>query len=302
MYPYHNQANPMRSVLLLYLFCVVTFVNCQAQKYSYGLKTGAGMSNINRSLFNLSPSWLYSCERNEVSYPVFSATAGLVVDIRLHRHFSIQPALQYSLIGSEIHQKTITSLTPYSQLILGINDEYRETNSKKTIQLHYLQIPIMCQFILPLGGKKSIGLGIGPYFALTIAGTIKVDAHHRRTFVDSQTHDVLAEYESPYVYYKSSMPIKSSYSQELLTTDNHGNIEQEYVRPYDYGLTFSPFFKLDTGERLAIQLAPYFSLGLANIAAKPKETSIWIMNSMPQTARTYSYGLNIAILISKQSN
>lgn len=123
-----------KSILILYALFLCVTVMAQSQKVKLGLKAGLNISSLT---FDES-------ELNSTSKAGF--TAGFMVEIPMAKNFSIQPELLYSQQGTK---------TSFSDI------DVTNSNFSSTIQLDYLNIPVMLKYYVAKGLSVQAGPQIG---------------------------------------------------------------------------------------------------------------------------------------------
>lgn len=128
-------------LILCTLFLGVT-VMAQTQKVKIGVKAGLNISSLT---FDES-------ELNSSGKTGF--TAGIMVEVPLAKNFSLQPELLYSQQGAK---------TSFSDV------DVKNSNFKSSIQLNYLNIPVMLKYYV----IKGLSLQAGPQIGILLKANNK---------------------------------------------------------------------------------------------------------------------------------
>ena len=113
-------------------------------QFSIGPKLGFGLANVKYSGLGVTND----------SKSGLAPTLGLDMKIDIVKYFSIQPAVQFQVLGSKS-----------DQTIDGAKYRIRE-------YLGYLQIPVKFNVQYPISDKMSVGFGVGPYIGYFLVGGV----------------------------------------------------------------------------------------------------------------------------------
>lgn len=130
-----KQRNTMKKYILILgtLFFGVTVMG-QTEKIKPGFKAGLNISNLT----------VDESELNSSGKTGF--TAGIMVEIPMAKNFSLQPELLYSQQGTKISFS---------------DEEVTNSHYKSTIELNYLNIPVMLKYYVVKGLSVQAGPQIG---------------------------------------------------------------------------------------------------------------------------------------------
>ena len=123
-----------KSTLLIYTLFLGVTVMAQTEKVKLGVKAGLNISSLTFDESELNSS-------NKTGF-----TAGVMVEIPLAKNFSIQPELLYSQQGTKISFS---------------DSEVTNSHYKSTIDLNYLNIPVMLKYYVLKGLSVQAGPQIG---------------------------------------------------------------------------------------------------------------------------------------------
>lgn len=174
--------------------------------------------------------------------------------------FQLKPGL---LFGPTVDFPLCQPLSLETGIMLsskGFKDTYEESyqggfyESKTTLNLWYIDIPILFKWNIPINDEFSIYPALGPYISIGIKGKSK--------------------YES-----------KSNYGDESGSSDIEWGTDEEsdMLRRFDAGIMFGGGI-----EYKAFQLSVYYNLGIANISAYTEEGTT-IKNNVLQIALGYRF-------------
>ncbi len=184
-----------------------------SEKISFGFRGGINFSS-------------FAEEDNEDSKNRITYSAGLIMDIPVMSNVYIQPGLFLSNKGSKYEAK-------YS-------DEEYETKDEMSINLAYLQMPILISYRYALSDGLKWNFDFGPYFAYGIAGNVE----YKYTTYDGET-----EVEED--------------SFDAFTKGNDNDDDNMGLNRFDAGLCFGTGLFFGKAY-IGIQ----YELGLTNIANK----------------------------------
>jgi len=114
----------------------------QAQ-VTWNMKGGAGLA-VSLTNANVDPK------------PKFVAKLGVGIETPLSPDLSLMPSFEFALKGGK-----------YDSV------EFQKEGGSETLNLTYLQIPVLLAYRLNLGGFNNITLKAGPYFAYALSGKVK---------------------------------------------------------------------------------------------------------------------------------
>lgn len=131
----------MKKVILLVVF-LSTITTLQAQTLQFGIKAGINYANYTGSDVNTDA--------------ITNFHAGLVSEIKIFKHFSIQPELLYSTQGAEID---------------NLGEQFKN-------ELGYISIPVLAKFYL----TDDLSLELGPQASFLLSERNEVEAGDSNTF------------------------------------------------------------------------------------------------------------------------
>lgn len=129
-------------MLILYTLFLGVTVTAQTQKVKLGVKAGLNVSSLAFDESELNSS-------NKTGF-----TAGLMVEIPLLKNFSFQPEVLYSQQGTK---------NSFS------DSDVTNSNYKSTIELNYLNIPVMLKYYV----IKGLSLQAGPQIGILLKANNK---------------------------------------------------------------------------------------------------------------------------------
>lgn len=185
-----------KTMLILYTIFISVTVMAQNEKVKLGVKAGLNISSLN----------FYESELSSSSKTGF--TAGLMVEIPVAKNFSLQPELLYS------QQGTKTSF---------FDQDVTNSNFKGTIELNYLNIPLMLKYYV----IKGLSLQAGPQIGLLLKA-------------NSKYQDNFLGYEN-----QESFNLKK-YSSGIDTSINFGlgyQFKDKFYTDFRYNISYSNVFK-----------------------------------------------------------
>ena len=142
-------------MLICTLFLGVT-VMAQTEKVKLGVKAGLNLANL-------------TFDENELnSSSKTGFTAGLMVEIPVAKNFSIQPELLYSQQGTKISFS---------------DQDVTNSNYKSTIDLNYLNIPVMLKYYV----LKGLSVQAGPQIGILL----KANNEYNDNFLGYDNHENL---------------------------------------------------------------------------------------------------------------
>lgn len=141
----------MKKVFLMFLAIIVCGVT-KAQNSSLGIRAGLNISKVNEKVDGYATDY-----KNKVGYRL-----GIILDSRICENFYFQPGLYFTSLGAK----------------LEVSDE------KVTVNLHYLQLPILASYRIELTDQMKVHLNAGPYVAVGLAGKQKADGIKVNAFSD----------------------------------------------------------------------------------------------------------------------
>ena len=183
-------------MLILYTLFISVTVMAQSEKVKLGVKAGLNISSLTFDESELSSS-------SKTGF-----TAGLMVEIPVAKNFSLQPELLYS------QQGTKTSF---------FDQDVTNSNFKGTIELNYLNIPLMLKYYV----IKGLSLQAGPQIGLLVKA-------------NSKYQDNFLGYEN-----QESFNLKK-YSSGIDTSINFGlgyQFKDKFYTDFRYNISYSNVFK-----------------------------------------------------------
>lgn len=157
-----------------------------------GIKAGYQMANMRINFANAG----YPVPDNPDTKTVPGFQAGLMADIPLSAHFSVQPGLFYSKKGAD-----------YSHIVPGPADG--PVNLSVHYRIDYLELPVYFLYKLPLGAGKLFG-GVGPSLAYGIDGYLQSDYSGYKTerqfvFLNKTDYRAGKQYMKPFDFAGNAM-------------------------------------------------------------------------------------------------
>ena len=202
-----------KKVLSVILAAVLTASYAHAQ-FTFGVRAGFNLTNISQEYDGKKPD---SDEKYKFK-PGFQI--GVVGELAISDAFAIQPGILFSTQGAQ-------------QKFDGKEDG-ESWESKLSVNLNYIQVPINAQYKLDLGGANLL-LQAGPYLGYAISGKIK----WKSTF-DGQTEEDDEKIE-------------------------FGSSEDDDAKPLDFGIGLGAGLQFSN-----IQVGLGYNLGLMNLSNEPK--------------------------------
>ena len=185
-----------KTMLILYTLFISVTVMAQSEKVKLGVKAGLNISSLTFDESELSSS-------SKTGF-----TAGLMVEVPVAKNFSLQPELLYS------QQETKTSF---------FDQDVTNSNFKGTIELNYLNIPLMLKYYV----IKGLSLQAGPQIGLLVKA-------------NSKYQDNFLGYEN-----QESFNLKK-YSSGIDTSINFGlgyQFKDKFYTDFRYNISYSNVFK-----------------------------------------------------------
>lgn len=128
------------------LLTLVLFAHFTEAQVRFGVKAGVNLANIGHGALDFDPLLRFQ--------------GGVVADIPIATHFSVQPAILYSAKGYSLNLEEV--------LQGGV---LVERKAQIKLKLNYLEIPVLALYKTELGeGVKFFG-GLGPYVGIGINGS-----------------------------------------------------------------------------------------------------------------------------------
>jgi hypothetical protein len=185
-----------KSMLIVGTLLLCVTVMAQTHKVTLGVKAGLNISSL-----TLDESELNSSKK-------MGFTAGFMVEVPLAKNFSLQPELLFSLQGTKISfsDKDVTN-----------------SNYKGTIDLNYLNIPVMLKYYV----LKGVSLQAGPQIGILLKSNNKYQ-------------DNFLGYE-----HQESFDLKD-YSSGIDTSVNFGlgyQFKDKFYTDARYNISYSNVFK-----------------------------------------------------------
>lgn len=183
-------------MLILYTLFLGVTVTAQTQKVKLGVKAGLNVSSL-----AFDESELHSSNKT-------GFTAGIMVEIPLVKNFSLQPELLYSQQGTQ---------NSFS------DSDVTNSNYKSTIELNYLNIPVMLKYYV----IKGLSVQAGPQIGILLKANNKYQ-------------DNFLGYEN-----KESFDLKD-YSAGIDTSVNFGlgyQFKDKFYTDLRYNISYSNVFK-----------------------------------------------------------
>lgn len=181
---------------MLYTIFVSITVMAQNQKVKIGVKAGLNISSL-------------AFDENEMNSSSRTGfTAGVMVEIPLAKNFSLQPELLYSQQGGK------TSF---------FDSEVTNSNYKGTLELNYLNIPLMLKYYV----AKGLSVQAGPQIGILL----KANNKYEDNFLGYENHE--------------SFNLKD-YSAGIDTSVNFGlgyQFKDKFYTDLRYNISYSNVFK-----------------------------------------------------------
>lgn len=163
-------------VLVGFLFCVMGVFSQNASKgaFSWGVTAGAGFSNMRLE------------KSIDDKDPIANIQAGLVVDYAIIDNLFLESGITFQRKG---YQKE--SESDYNSVLGSVS-----TSIDKTVNLFYLQLPVLFNYRFNIGQTVGLIPQVGPYFAVGVGGKTKIETEVENEPVngyETVTYDVKKE-------------------------------------------------------------------------------------------------------------
>ncbi len=185
-----------KSMLIICTLFFGVIVMAQNQKVKLGVKAGLNLASLNFDESELNSS-------NKTGF-----TAGFMVEIPMAKNFSLQPELLYSQQGSK---------TSFS------DKDVTNSHYKSTIDLNYLNIPVMLKYYV----VKGLSIQAGPQIGILL----KANNKYQDNFLGYENHE--------------SFNLKD-YSTGIDTSVNFGlgyQFKDKFYTDVRYNISYSNAFK-----------------------------------------------------------
>lgn len=140
--------------LIVSIAAVALCVSSYAQNFSWGVRAGLNISSISEKNAGEEDSGL----KSKVGFNV-----GIMGDYAFSERLSIESGLYFSQLGAKANGE----------------------EADLTINLGYLQLPLLATYKFPISNNVKWGIQAGPYFGVGIGGKIKTEAGGVTLKVDS---------------------------------------------------------------------------------------------------------------------
>lgn len=207
----------MKKYVVTLMFIVGILGSINAQEVKFGIKAGMNLSTLGSDLKNDFKEFDMS-QKTRIGFHI-----GAFVDVEIIENFYIQPGLFYSSKGVKA----------------------KESGYEETLNLNYLEIPILASYRIAISDKVKWHINAGPYLAYGLGGKIK-------TKDDSNWDD-----DDDWDYYSARSEDYDDDGVNNKVFDKNGGD----LKRFDFGLS------LGTGvEFNAFYVGLKYDLGLVNIA------------------------------------
>lgn len=225
----------MKKLLLLTVLAAGMLFTAKAQENSWGIRAGFNLSNAGGDFKDFLKDSEMGDRKAKAGFNI-----GVIYDLGLSEHFYLQPGLFYSMKG--VKAKDSGSETE--------RDETYSWDNKITVNLSYLELPILASYRFNLSDNVKWQINAGPHFAVGVGGKFKHESSE-----DGESYDY--KYDA----------FGTSDKDADIDVDDNGNIQVSGVKGglkrFDFGLSFGTgvsFNKFYVGVK--------YDLGLTNIADK----------------------------------
>jgi hypothetical protein len=219
------------------LFIVTLFVSLNGfARIAFGPEIGFNASKLNYSTSTSTNILGITIPPPDFKNSIRSgARFGVIADVDIFHHISIQPGIFYSMQGG--NQKGTTSVTipvallaQFTQLPLPISLNAPVTIDTKT-KLNYLHVPVNVIYHF-----NKFFAGAGPYISYALNGTIKGNT-------------------------TASIPVIGDYNTSIDSTISFGS-DKGSIRRFDYGVSITAGYDLPFG----LFIRAYYQMGLAELS------------------------------------
>lgn len=145
-----------RSLFLVgFLFCLMSVFSQNVSKgaFSWGITAGAGMADMRM-------------EKKLVDKdPIANIQAGVVVDYAIVDNFFLESGLTFQRKGYHVESES-----DFNSALGSMS-----TNIDRTVNLFYLQLPVLFNYRFNIGQTVGLIPQVGPYFAVGVGGKTKIE-------------------------------------------------------------------------------------------------------------------------------
>jgi hypothetical protein len=138
--------------------------NAQVQKVTWGLKGGINLANL-------------TVDESDDDSPDLDSKMGLCLGVYVTRHinevFAIQPEVLISQRGAKSEET--------------VEEQGVTVDTETSINLMFLDIPILAKISAPINGSMTPNFFLGPYAGLKLSSKIKVKAEAEGQSVEAET-------------------------------------------------------------------------------------------------------------------
>ncbi len=158
-------------VLMAMILCAFAAFGQKDVKVRFGVEGGFNMTQWNG---NLLPDYSQSVDnfKRDLSdagiKPGFHA--GVLADLVIQTHWSIQPEVLFTMEGSKVTQNLrvkVPSLDPEAEV------QYVDSVAEKNVTAFYIRIPILVYYNITNVGPGQLSPGIGFFFAGGVGGSVE---------------------------------------------------------------------------------------------------------------------------------
>jgi hypothetical protein len=155
----------MRKVgLLICALVALSFVSQAQRKWSVGAKGGISIPNLRAPKDDVGFNGGYKS--------VLGPQAGVLVEYRFNKKWSLQTGFNYSTQGGEKKGDQRVGKKLIEVFISGYAlPDYLYARFNNRIELEYIELPLMAKYSLPLNKHARLSAMLGPYFGQMIKAT-----------------------------------------------------------------------------------------------------------------------------------
>lgn len=215
--------------ILMFALIAGMFLGVNAQEVKFGVKGGMNLSALGGDMKKFLDEWMGLSQKTRVGFHI-----GAFVDVEMTENFYIQPGLFYSSKGVKAE----------------------DSGDKLTMNLNYLEIPILASYRIAVSDNMKWHINAGPYLAYGLGGKIKTSGD--------------GDDDEDYYSYGDDDEGDWDEGSDKVFDKKGGDLKR-----FDFGLSFGTGMSFN-----AFYLGLKYDLGLVNIGGETwKEGKVKVKNS-----------------------
>lgn len=218
--------------LLCFVFLVCSLAAGAQKKWEVGVKGGISIPNLR-------------APKNDIGFnggykSVIGPQAGVLVEYKLSKKFSLQSGLNYSTQGGEKKGDQRVSRKLIEVYVSGFAlPDYLYARFNNSIKLVYVELPLMAKYNMQVSKNVRLSAMLGPYFGQMIKATDVVSGGNSNIYLNAAFTDTF-KIKRPNSNPVDSIPLALNFDRTEDVIDQFHRLNYGVQGGFYFGYTLKP--------------------------------------------------------------